>query len=87
LESDSDAQRVDMQVVVTRGMNDTAQAALGAADYILVHRDKIVMIMFPRPAGRTVLITAEADFPPEKVRDLLGVVDRYYQSNPAVSKD
>jgi hypothetical protein len=53
LEPNTEAQRVDLQVVVTRGMTELAQSYLGRTDYVIIHREKLMLIVLPRRDGKT----------------------------------
>lgn len=78
LEPKDEAERVDIQMVVTRGMSDAADSYLGKTDYVVVHRDKLMFIALPRSGGKTVLISAEPDLPIERLKELKKVVDECY---------
>lgn len=79
LEPNGEAKKVDLQVVVARGMNETTQEFLGKTDYLIVHREKMILFAFPRDDKKTVLVTAEPGFPPQKAKELLRLVDKYYR--------
>ena len=78
LEPEDAAEKVDIQMAVTRGMTEAASKYLGRANYIIIHRERLMLIALPRKDKRTVLISAEPDFPLEKLRDLIKVVDEGY---------
>jgi len=80
LEPDDEAERVDMQVAVTRGMAEAAHKYLGRTNYIIIHRENLMLIALPRNNRRTVLISAEPDFPLERLPDLTRIVDDLYHA-------
>ncbi len=80
LEPGDEAERVDLQVVIARGMAQSGTKFLGKADYIIIHRERLMLIALPRNDGNTVLVTAEPDFPLEKLGPLMHEVDRNYIS-------
>lgn len=80
LEPDEEAQRIDVQMAVSGSMMQTASPYLGKTNFIITHRDKMILIAFPKEKGATVLVTAEPDLPLEKVKSLLIVIDENYHS-------
>lgn len=81
LEPDDAAERVDLQMAVTRGMTEAANKYFGKTNYIIIHREQLMLIALPRSDKRTVLVTTEPDFPLEKLRDLARVVDGGYRAD------
>jgi hypothetical protein len=75
LEPEQEAKRVDIQIVVARGMADAAHGYLGKTDYVVVHRAKLMLIAFPRARRKTVLVSNEPDFPLGRLKALMKVVD------------
>jgi hypothetical protein len=75
LEPREEEERVDIQMVVARGMSDAAHPYLGKTDYVIVHRDRLMLIAFPRRGGKTLLVSAEPNFPLGRVGALAKVVD------------
>jgi hypothetical protein len=78
LEPEDEAERVDLQVAVTRGMTEAVDLYLGETNYIIIHREKLMLIALPRSDGKTVLISAQPDFPLGRLRALIQVVDKDY---------
>ena len=74
LEPQDEAERVDMQVALIRGMMEGASTYLGETTYVIVHRRKIMLMVFPTKGGRTVLITTEPDFPLERLPAVIEMV-------------
>jgi len=74
LEPKDEADRVDIQVALIRGMTEAAGAYLGATNYVIVHREKIMLMALPWKDRKTVLITTEPDFPLERVPALIEMV-------------
>ena len=74
LEPEEEASKVDLHMAVIRGMTEAARSYLGAMDYAVVHREKLMLVVIPVPEGNTVLVSAEPDFPLEKVEELLEAV-------------
>jgi len=71
LDTKEESERVDMQIALIRGMAEGAAAYLGATNYVIVHREKIMMIALPQDGGNTILITTEPEFPIERVPALV----------------
>jgi len=78
LEPDQEAEMVDLQVAVTRGMTEAGSKYLGRTDYIVIHREHLMLIALPRKDKRTVLISAEPDFSLDRLRELTKIVDEGY---------
>ena len=78
LEPENEAERVDLQIAVTRGMSESATSYLGAPDYVVIHRERLMLIALPRPDHMTVLVGAEPDFPLDRLEALRKVVDQNY---------
>ena len=78
LEPDKQAEMVDLQIAVTRGMTEAGSRYLGRADYIIIHRENLMLIALPQKDKRTVLITAEPDFGLDRLRDLAKLIDAGY---------
>ena len=74
LEPKDEADRVDIQVALIRGMTEAATTYLGTTNYVIVHREKIMLMALPWKGGKTVLITTEPDFPLERVPALIEMV-------------
>jgi hypothetical protein len=72
LEPDDEAQKVDLQVAVIRGMTEAGRGYLGGTDYVIIHREKLMLVAIPINR-RTVLISAQPDFPIERVKELIEV--------------
>ena len=75
LEPKEEADKVDVQVALIRGMTEGASEYLGSTNYVILHREKLMLMAFPRKGGKTVLITAEPDFPLERVPTLIEMVE------------
>jgi len=74
LEPKDEAERVDVQVALIRGMMEGASAYLGETNYVIVNRRKIMMMALPRKDKKTVLITTEPDFPLERMPAIIEMV-------------
>jgi hypothetical protein len=72
LEPDEEAQKVDLQMAVIRGMTEAARGYLGGTNYVIIHREKLMLLAIP-VNKRTILISAQPDFPLERVRDLIRI--------------
>ena len=80
LEPDEEAERIDVQMAVSGSMLQSASPYLGKTNFIVAHRDRMMLIAFPKEKGATVLVTAEPDLPLEEVKSLRKVVDENYPS-------
>jgi len=78
LEPNDEAERVDLQMVLTRSMSESAQPYLGKANYVIIHRENLMLAAMPRKDRKTVLVSAEPGFPLTKMKALLRVVDKNY---------
>jgi hypothetical protein len=70
LEPEDEAQKVDLQVAVIRGMTEAGRGYLGGTDYVIIHREKLMLVAIPIDR-KTVLISAQPDFPIERVKELI----------------
>jgi len=75
LEPEDAAEKVDLQMAVTRGMTEAATKYFGRTNYIIIHREKLMLIALPRSDRHTGLISAEPDFPLEKLGELMKIAD------------
>ncbi len=48
----------------------TAGQYLSKTNFIIAHRDKMILIAFPQENGATALVTSEPDFPLEETKKL-----------------
>lgn len=80
LEPDEEAERIDIQMALSGSMMRTATQYMGKTNFIIAHREKMMLIAFPKEEGATVLVTAEPDFPLEEIKSLRKVVDESYPS-------
>ena len=78
LEPDEEAERVDLQVVLTRSMSESAQPYLGKTNYVIIHRENLMLAAMPMPDRKTVLVSTEPSFPLTKMRTILKVVNKDY---------
>jgi hypothetical protein len=78
LEPENEAERVDLQMALTRGMSESASSYLGATNYVIIQRERLMLIALPRSDHRTVLVGAEPDFPLDRLEALRKVVDQNY---------
>ena len=78
LEPDEEAERVDLQVVLTRSMSESAQPYLGRTNYVIIHRESVMLVAMPRQDRKTILVSTEPSFPLAKVKTLLGIVNKNY---------
>ena len=78
LEPDQEAEMVDLQIAVTRGMAEAGSKYLGRTNYIIIHRERLMLIALPKKDRRTVLITAEPKFALDRLRDLIKIIDEGY---------
>ena len=74
LEPTEEADRVDAQIAVTRGMAEAAHAYLGKTDYVIIHRQKLLLIAIPLEGDRTVLVSAQPDLPLSHLEALMKIV-------------
>jgi hypothetical protein len=70
LEPEDEAQKVDLQVAVIRGMTEMGRGYLGGTNYVIIHREKLMLVAIPINR-KTVLISAQPDFPIERVKELI----------------
>ena len=78
LEPDEEAERVDLQVVLTRSMSESAQPYLGRTNYVIIHRENLMLAAMPMPDKKTVLVSTEPSFPLSKMKTLLRIVNQNY---------
>lgn len=55
LEPEDEAERVNLQVALTRGMAESAQSYFGVTNYVIIHREKLMLIALPSRTGRRFL--------------------------------
>jgi hypothetical protein len=78
LEPEDEAEKVNLQVALTRGLAESAQSYFGATDYVIIHREKLMLIAMPRSDHRTILVGAEPSFPLHKVETLRSLIEKEY---------
>jgi hypothetical protein len=78
LEPEDEAERVNLQVALTRGMGESARSYFGMTDYVIIHRERLMLIALPRPDRKTVLVGAEPDFPLNLLKTLIEIVASNY---------
>jgi len=78
LEPDEEAERIDLQVVLTRSMSESAQPYLGRTNYVIIHRENVMFVAMPRKDRRTILVSTEPSFPLAKVSAVFKVVETNY---------
>jgi hypothetical protein len=76
LEPEGEAERVDLQIVLVRAMSESTRQYLGKTNYIVIHRDKLMLIALPRKHKKTLLISAKPDFPLGKLKALVQLVNK-----------
>ena len=74
LEPDEEADKVDLQMVLIRGITEGARGYLGGVNYVIIHREKLMLIAIPASNGRTILVSAEPDFPLERAKAFFELV-------------
>jgi hypothetical protein len=74
LEPEEEADKVDLQIALIRGMTEGARGYLGGVDYVIIGREKLMLIAVPVSSGRTVLVSAEPDFPLERTKAFLELI-------------
>lgn len=87
LEPEDEAEKVNLQVALTRGLAESAQSYFGMTDYVIIHRERLMLVAMPKSDHRTILVGAEPDFPLGKVKALVRLVEREYAALPRRSPD
>jgi hypothetical protein len=78
VEPKDEADKTNLQVALTRGMAQHSMQFLGKPNYIIIHREKLMLVAVPMDDGKTVLVSSEPDFPLERVKSLIEVAGKYY---------
>jgi|HubBroStandDraft_6_1064221.scaffolds.fasta_scaffold482089_1 hypothetical protein len=73
LEPELESSRLKIQSLIGMGMNRNWNSLLGDSDYIIAHRSKVVLFIFPL-SGNSLLVSAEPDYPLEKFRRIADIV-------------
>jgi DNA binding protein with HTH domain len=82
LEPDSETIRLQRDEVITRRMDEAWNKYFGRTDFTMEHREKILIINFYLPDSSTIVVTAERDFPVQKMRQLCDIVDGFQVEAP-----
>jgi len=73
LEPERASSRLRMQTLIGMALNKNWNDVLGDADYIIAHRSKVMLFIFPLAGLRSVLISAEPEYPLEEFRRIADV--------------
>ena len=73
-ETELESSRLRLQTLVGMAMNRNWDTLLGDADYIIAHRSKVVLFLFPLSSLRLLLVSAEPNYPLRKFRTILRIV-------------
>jgi hypothetical protein len=76
LEPERESSRLRLQTMIGMAMNRDWNKLFGDADYIIVHRQKVVLFVFPLSGVKSLLVSAEPEYPLEEFRRVLDVVTR-----------
>jgi hypothetical protein len=76
LEPELESSRLRLQTLIGMAMNRNWNDLLGDANYIIANRDKVVLFIFPLSGVRSLLVSAEPDYPLEQFGQILDIVDR-----------
>jgi len=76
LESERQSSRLRVQTLIGMAINKNWNDLLGDADYIVVHRSKVVIFIFPLSGIKSLLVSAEPDYPLEKLGRVADVARR-----------
>jgi hypothetical protein len=77
LEPEPETSRLRVQSVIGEAMAGTWDRLHGKADYVIVHRAKITVILFILSGSKSVLISAEPDFPLVRFPELAKIVEAF----------
>jgi hypothetical protein len=70
LESERESSRLRIQTLIGMAINRNWNELLGDADYIIVHRSKIVVFIFPLSGMKSLLVSAEPDYPLKRLGEI-----------------
>jgi predicted regulator of Ras-like GTPase activity (Roadblock/LC7/MglB family) len=71
LEPEQEYDRVGLQMSTISGIHDTTEKYFGKADYTIIHRKKVMMLILPTNGDRIINVTLEPDYPLGEVERLL----------------
>lgn len=86
LEPQNQTVQFDLQLALIRGMIETGQRYLGRTSYVIIHREKLMLLLLPREDGGSVLVTMEPDFPLENLEALMKAIDDIWADKMRDSK-
>jgi hypothetical protein len=73
LEPERASSRLRMQTLIGMALNRNWNDLLGDADYIIAHRTKVMLFIFPLSGIKSLLISAEPGFPLEEFRRIADI--------------
>ena len=76
LETERESSRLRTQTLIGMAINKNWNDMLGDADYIVVHRSKVTLLIFPLSGLRSLLVSAEPDYPSEGFGRIVDVAHR-----------
>jgi hypothetical protein len=76
LESELENSRLRIQTLIGMAMNRNWNGLLGDADYVIAHRSRVMLIIFPLSGINSLLVSAEPDYPLEQFGQILDIVNR-----------
>ncbi|MBI3023666.1 MAG: hypothetical protein HYY68_08105 [Thaumarchaeota archaeon] len=68
-------ERLTLQMLMIVLMNDSSNRFLGKADYVIIHRGRVMIIVFPVSVQRLICISTEPDYPVAQVEMLAQLID------------
>ena len=76
LSSELESSRLRIQTLIGMAINKNWNSLLGDADYIIVHRSKVILFIFPLSGIKSLLVSAEPDYPLEMLSRIADVARR-----------
>lgn len=68
-------ERLKLQLLMVVLMGDSSNRFLGKPNYLIIHRDNVMLIVFPVSVQRLICISAEPDYPVSQVEVLAQLID------------
>jgi len=81
LERERESSRLRIQTLIGMAMNRNWDDLLGNADYIIVHRSKVMLFLFPLSGMKSLLVSAEPDYPLEEVRRIADIARSFLKGD------
>ena len=74
LEPKEEADKVDVQMALVSGMMKGGVVHLGKTNYVIIHREKLMLVAVPGNNDQTALISMKPDFPIERIPAIIDMV-------------